>query len=145
MCACTGMGLKAAWSLRCERRLWRAWVLLLQRMHTTLRYTASPIQEVLRTVDKTELDALSWLSEYEHEGETLVLPRALDERERAFAMSFFAPLGTTDLEGQLMHIEQHIDRAEQAQADACAVYKRCAKAYVMTGVCVGLCIGLALI
>lgn len=144
MCACAGLGFKTALALRDEQRLWRAWVLLLQRIHAALRYTAAPLQEILCTVDRSDLQALGWLSEYDG-GETLVLPQTLKNSERAFAVGFFAPLGTTDLEGQLAHIEQYLERALQAEREARATYKQRGKAYVMTGISVGLCVGLALI
>lgn len=96
-------------------------------------------------VDRTGLEALSWLSQYETRADILEAPRALQACERCFAESFFAPLGTTDLEGQLLHIEQFVIRASEAVRAADSAYASRAKAYMMTGICVGACIGLALL
>ncbi len=139
------MGIKAAWELRCEQRLWRAWVLLLQRLKARLRYTAEPIQEILRTVDRTGLESLVWLSEWDHDGGRLAVPQTVAASEKGFVHDFFASLGTTDLEGQLMHIEQFEERASRALADADVAFASRAKPYLMTGVCVGACVGLCLL
>lgn len=136
--------MRAAWGLCRERYTWHAWGLLLERTHAVLRYTAAPVQEIFRTIDRSELSQLEWL--LEHDGdEPLSLPASLGSAERTFAEGFLASLGTTDLEGQLAHIVHYRERAAAAERAAHEAYTRRGKAYVMTGVSVGLCLGLALL
>lgn len=145
MCACAAVGLSAAKRLYDSERLWRAWVLLLQRLHAELQYTARPVQELLHTMRREELKALGWLAEYDDPREELRCPARLAVEERAFAGSFFAFLGASDLEGQLAHIERHRQRAQEAADAASERAKRLSGAYAMTGVCAGLCVGLMLL
>ena len=144
MCACAGVGIVSAIHLRDNERLWRAWVTLLRRLYADLRYTAMPLQALLAAVDRTGLDELKWLSEYSPEDVSLRTPTALSKEEKAFADSFFAGLGVTDLDGQLRHIAWHIERAEEQVAAARETYVHRAKAYTTTGICAGLCFGLLL-
>lgn len=101
-----------------------------------------PLQALFATVDRAGLEALRWLDEYAAADATLHRPRSLCKEEYAFADSFFAGLGVTDLDGQLEHIAWHIQRAEEELAAARESYLSRAKAYTTTGICAGLCVGL---
>lgn len=94
---------------------------------------------------KEDLTALRWLDEFHGERTDLSCPLQVEDEERQFAQSFFDRLGTTDLDGQLQHIEVHLQQACEAHQAARSRYDRCGKAYIATGVCIGLCLGLLLI
>jgi len=96
-------------------------------------------------VDRRDLTALGWLADYDADKNSLCEPPAVSEEERDFVQSLFSELGTTDLEGQLRHLEQHIDEALARAQIARDIYDRRAKAYTTTGICAGLCIGLLMI
>lgn len=144
VCACAGAGIAAALRMRDSEHLWRAWVTLLRRLYADLRYTAMPLQALLAAVDRTGLEPLGWLDEYTASDASPHLPQTIDKTEKAFAESFFAGLGVTDLDGQLAHIAWHIERAEEQVTAACEKYTARAKACTTSGICAGLCLGLLL-
>lgn len=132
-------------NLRKTEKLWRAWVLFLERLYARLRYTALPIGEVIGGIDHDGLQPLLWLSEYTSTDMPVGCPKTICEEERAFSQMVFGALGTTDLDGQLLHIEHCSARAEEMLEQAVAHRRKCEKAYTATGVCGGLCVGLLLL
>lgn len=144
MCACAGVGIRAAWQLRRSERLWEAWSRLLKRLQGRLRYSVQPIQTLLAALPKEDLRALSWLSQFDGQS-ALSCPQGLQAEEQDFAAAFFEGLGVTDLEGQLEHMNQYAQRADEQYRTAREKYRRLGKAYAVTGVCAGLCAGLLLI
>ncbi len=131
--------------LRKTERLWQAWVLFLERLYTQLRYTALPTQEVIGRIDRDGLQPLAWLSEFTSEQTPVGCPLTLCDEEQAFAHMVFSALGTTDLDGQLLHIKHCSDRANELLEQAVVHRRKYEKAYTATGVCGGLCVGLLLL
>ncbi len=86
-----------------------------------------------------------WLSEYDDLSREWHSPENVCAEERSFAVSFFSFLGTTDLEGQLVHIERSAAKARENLQTATERRKRLAGVYAMTGVCAGLCSGLVML
>lgn len=136
--ACGGVGVQATWRLCESERLWQAWVRLLTQLYTELRYTVRPVQEVFASLDKKHYRALAWLSEYDGVSQGVGCPQGLCAEERAFAESFFAFVGTSDLEGQLAHIAQYGERAKDTLARVAEKRQRLSKVYISTAVCIGL-------
>lgn len=120
-----------------NERLWQAWVRLLTHLHTELRYTARPVQEVLVALDREEYRALAWLSEFEAVS-TSHFPKTLCPQERDFAQGFFAFVGTSDLEGQLAHIAQYTEQARERLTQVGERRQRLSKVYLSTAVCAGI-------
>ena len=143
--SCAGTGVGAALRLRNAERLWRAWTMFLERLLSRLRYTALPIQELMTLVETADLQSLSWLSEWDPNDPVLTLPSSLCDEEYAFARSLFDHLGKTDLDGQLTHFGLHVEEARARAAAAREQCQRRGKAYAVTGICAGLCVGLLLI
>lgn len=115
------------------------------RLHGALSYTARPIQSLLKDIPKDDLTELPWLRVFETDGAPLCCPVGLSAEESRFAQRVFQTLGTTDLDGQLQHLQVCIgDAAEQREA-AHARAEQSAKAYTVTGICAGLCLALVLI
>ncbi len=96
----------------------------------------------MANVKKDDLQALPWLM-------CGSVPPTDDKwfskEERSFAKGLFSRLGTTDLDGQLRHLEQYAVLAEQAETEARDRRNRLTKAYVTTGLCAGLCLGIMLL
>ncbi len=130
--ACAGAGMHAVRRLIDDERLWEGWVRLLTRLHAELRYTASPVQEILAALPKEEYRSLVWLTA------EVYPPVGFREQERAFAEGFFAFIGTSDLEGQLTHILQYTERAKERLATMRERRQRLAKVYLSTAVCAGI-------
>lgn len=126
-------------------RLWRAWVQLLERLHAELKYTARPVQELIASADRQTLRPLVWLSEFDGEAPLLCCPRGLCREERAFAEVFFSFLGTSDLDGQLAHIEHCCQRARELLQTATERRGRLSGVYTVMGVCAGACAGLVMV
>jgi len=102
-----------------------------------------PLQALFASVHKADLTALGWLTAFD-ENTPLCCPSGLSGEEKTFAESFFSGLGITDLDGQLRHIEWHL---QKAQDEVLAADEQCVqrtKAYTTTGICVGLCVGFLL-
>lgn len=120
-----------------NERLWQAWVRLLTHLYTELRYTARPVQEILADLKQEDFRSLVWLSEF-RSTTGIECPAGLCAQERPFAESFFAFVGTSDLEGQLMHITQYTERAKELLAAVSERRERLSKVYVSTAVCAGI-------
>ena len=128
-----------------SERLWQDWVRLLNSLHTELRYTVRPVQEMLAALNKREFAALPWLSEFGADLKGGVCPQGLCDEERAFACEFFSHVGTSDLAGQLAHIEQYRERATALSALSSERRRRLSKVYLSTAVCFGISIGIMVI
>ncbi len=137
MLACVGVGMNGVRRLTENERLWQAWVRLLTHLHTELRYTACPVQEVLAALDREEYRALAWLSEFEAVSSPR-FPKALCPQERDFAQGFFAFVGTSDLEGQLAHIARYTEQARERLTQVSERRQRLSKVYLSTAVCAGI-------
>ena len=123
-----------------SEELWKAWGKLLRRLYDELRYTAAPFDVLIKKVKKDDLKALPWI-----QCDPSLASANWREEEKIFATGLFSRLGMTDLDGQLRHIERYILLAEQEEREACERCKRLSKAYVTTGLCAGLCIGILLL
>ena len=145
VCACAGIGWIGTRRLYEAERRWRAWVTMLSRLHEELRYTACPVQEAFARIYKDDLSALPWLAQYREPHGDLCCPRDLNGAEQAFAASFFAVLGTADLEGLLSHIAQTRQQADERFLEASERRRRLASVYTSLGVCAGLCVGLIML
>ncbi len=96
----------------------------------------------MAAIKTDDLSALFWLPSYIQTGDYGECLQTSKKEAQRFADSFFSKLGTTDLDGQLRHIEHHARLAKEALDGAHERYRQCAKAYVTTGVSAGLCLGL---
>lgn len=135
--ACTGVGIHAVRRLVENERLWQAWVRLLTHLYTELRYTARPVQEILAALRQEDFRPLMWLSEF-GSATGMDCPKSLCAQERSFAESFFAFVGTSDLEGQLTHTLQYTERAKEMLATVSERRERLSKVYLSTAVCAGI-------
>lgn len=142
--ACAGIGLCRARRLADSERLWRDWVKLLTVLHTELRYTARPVQEILAALNPKDYVMLGWLCPYDATA-CGICPSALCEEEENFAREFFPFLGTSDLAGQLSHIEQFTERAKALLAQSGERRQRLSKVYVSTAVCLGISAGVMML
>ena len=136
--ACTGVGMNKVWQLMSREALWQAWVRLLMRLHAELRYTARPVQEILAQMNPADYQPLAWVSEFCGDRVDIVCPQTLCEEERDFAEGFFAFVGTSDLEGQLAHISQYTERANERLAQVSDCRRRLSKVYLSTAACAGI-------
>lgn len=143
--ACVGIGLTEVHRLTATQRLWQDWVRLLAHLHTELRYTARPMQEILAALDKRRYPALGWLAEFTRATDEMHLPCALSADEITFANGFFGFVGASDLDGQLAHIAQYTERANDLLKAAADRRCRLARVYVSTATCAGLCIGIMIL
>ena len=144
-CACAGIGLVCARRLGDAEKRWRAWVTMLSRLYEELRYTACPVQEAFVRIYKEDLSALAWLKEYTCQDGELCCPSGLRGTEQHVAASFFALLGTSDLDGQLSHIAQTRDKVIELVQAATERRRRLSSVYMSLGVCAGLCVGLIML
>ncbi len=144
-CACAGIGLVCAKRLYDAEKRWQAWDVLLARLHGELRYTACPLQEAFERIYKQDLTVLEWLKGYAVSDGELYCPRGFSDEEQSFADSFFAFLGTSDLEGQLTHLSQTREKAQELAKAATERRKRLGNVYAVTGICTGVSLALAMI
>ncbi len=118
---------------------------MLRRLHGMLLYSVEPMQALLSAMPKDDLRELVWLRRYAANADGFAIPDGLSREEREFALGVFPTLGTTDLTGQLAHLEECACRAAELKEQARARAERSARAYASTGICAGLCIGLLLL
>ena len=139
--------MSAVQSLRMRADRWHAWTVLLTRLHSRLRYTALPIQQLLAELSgDSDLSALLWLQHFASSKTAPVCPaQGLLKEEQAFAQALFAGFGVTDLEGQLSHLEVFLQQAKEREAAARTDLKTNAKVYGTGGICAGLSLALLLI
>lgn len=88
---------------------------------------------------------MKWLTSFREKDAPLSCPQSgVDKAEQDFLMSFLAPLGKTDLDGQLSHIDACISRAREKERQARERWQSHARLYMTGGVCAGLCAALLL-
>jgi len=91
---------------------------------------------------KDDLQALPWLMRGDLR---TVDEECFSKEERSFVRGLFSRLGMTDMDGQLRHLEHYVTLAEREENEARDRRLRLSKAYVTTGLCAGLCLGIMLL
>ena len=154
--ACLLLGNKQAVALRERVKIWEQASRLAGMLETRIAYSTRPIPQLLNELYSTDnLTALPFLPKLSScapekmaecwqtgvEKELTVLPVS----DRALLAAFGAPLGRTDIAGQIAHCRTYAARFEERRTAAAAELSEKGRLYPLLGLLGGLALALLLI